>query len=107
MVTEKAQKDIYLKKHNKQKKYRKNPQRLRDGYGNISIEVIALLFLFEKRGGKYTVHTAERLLHVETHDCRTIIPNKMKCENMPEMTYRYITMMIWSVARHGESNRLV
>lgn len=26
---------------------------------------------------------------------------------MPEMTYRHITMMIWSVARNGESNRMI
>ena len=30
----------------------------------------------------------------------------MKCENMPEMTCRHITVMVWSVASDGESNRL-
>lgn len=30
----------------------------------------------------------------------------MKRENMPEMTYRHITMMVWSVVRNDESNRL-
>lgn len=30
----------------------------------------------------------------------------MKRENMPEMTYRHITMMIWSVTMPGESNSL-
>lgn len=33
-------------------------------------------------------------------------PNYKKCENMPEMTYYHITMMIWSVTSNGESNRL-
>lgn len=36
-----------------------------------------------------------------------IIPNKMKRENMPEMTYRHTTMIVWSVAKYGESNSLV
>lgn len=31
----------------------------------------------------------------------------MKCENMPEMTYRHITMIVWSVSNYiRESNRL-
>lgn len=55
MATEKVQKGIYLGKHNK--KYRKNPQRLRDRYGNISIEVIALLFLFESKGKIYSPYS--------------------------------------------------
>lgn len=31
----------------------------------------------------------------------------MKRENMPETTYRHTTMMVWSVAKYGESNSLV
>ena len=40
------------------------------------------------------------------HNRHVIIPNKMKRENMPEMTYRHITLMVWSVTKNGESNRL-
>ena len=30
----------------------------------------------------------------------------MKRESMPEMTYRHIALIIWSVPSHGESNRM-
>ncbi len=36
-----------------------------------------------------------------------IIPNKTKRENQVEIPGRHITTMVWSVARYGESNRLV
>jgi len=45
--------------------------------------------------------------YAEMRNRHVIIPNKMKHENMPEMTYRHITMMIWSVTSYGESNRLI
>lgn len=45
--------------------------------------------------------------YAEMRNRHVIIPNNMKRENMPEMTYRHITMMIWSVALDGESNRLI
>lgn len=45
--------------------------------------------------------------YAEMRNRHVIIPNNMKRENMPEMTYRHITIMIWSVTIYGESNRLM
>lgn len=47
------------------------------------------------------------LFYIEMYNRHVIIPNKMKRENMPETTYRHNTMMVWSVAKYGESNSLV